>query len=64
MIKHNDRYIVEKVLKMVQQTHDTGFDEEEIMSQSVDPVHPDPQQLDREVRYVANVWERQHVSRP
>jgi hypothetical protein len=35
MLKRNDWYILEKVLKMVQQTHDTGFAEDEIMSQSV-----------------------------
>ena len=43
MLKRNDRYIVEKVLKMVQQTHDTGFAEDEIMSQSVKTDNVDPQ---------------------
>jgi hypothetical protein len=35
MLKKNERYILEKVIKMVKQTHDTGFAEDEIMSQSV-----------------------------
>lgn len=46
MLKRNERYIVEKVLKMVQQTHDTGFAEDEIMSQSVRNFDPDPKQPD------------------
>ena len=42
MLKRNDRYIVEKVLNMVQQTHDTGFAEDQIMSQSVSLSYLDP----------------------
>jgi len=35
MLRVNDRYIVEKVLKFVQQTKDTGVAEETLMSQTV-----------------------------
>lgn len=40
MLRINDRYIVEKVLKFVQQTKDTGVAEETLMSQTVGATLP------------------------